>query len=79
METGMLVGLFASESDQAGMDETDSAPEAPKHKRRGTTAMEYLFMTSLVVVVLIIGAQQVGLVTGKLLKNSADATEKTNK
>lgn len=57
--------------------EQQEAVQTTEPKRRGVTAMEYLFMTSLIIVVVIIGVQHVASVTGKLLSNSAEATKKT--
>jgi len=70
----MRVELVTNDSDLSADDTANSVPR-PRKQRRGTTAMEYLVMASFVLVVLIIGAQQVGLVTGKLMKGNADATD----
>jgi Flp pilus assembly pilin Flp len=50
---------------------------AKKRKRLGVTAMEYLVMASLIIVVLIITIQHIGTITGGLFGTSANATNKT--
>ncbi len=47
---------------------------ALRQPRRGVTALEYLAVISLILVVLILGVQHVGSVTGALFQKSADAT-----
>ena len=53
-----------------------------KHKsrkrRRGATMLEYLVMLSFVLLAVIITVQKLGQVTGGMMQNSADATNKTN-
>lgn len=72
----MRVGLFVNDSDQAGVTtDTATEPQGGEKNRRAVTAMEYLVMTSFVVVVLIIGVQQVARVTSGMLSNSATATK----
>jgi Flp pilus assembly pilin Flp len=52
--------------------------ETPKKKKRlGVTAMEYLVMASLIIVVLIMTIQHIGAITGGLFGTSANATNKT--
>lgn len=46
-------------------------------RRRGATALEYLVMTSFVIVVCILVIQHLGLVTGGLMQSNAAATSKT--
>jgi Flp pilus assembly pilin Flp len=46
-------------------------------KRRGATAMEYLVVISLILIVLIVTVQQLGVITRDLFAHDANAT-KTN-
>lgn len=50
---------------------------AKKRRRLGVTAMEYLVMASLIIVVLIMTIQHLGVVTSGLFGTSANATNKT--
>jgi Flp pilus assembly pilin Flp len=45
-----------------------------KRKRRGATAMEYLVVISVILVVLIIAVQQLGMITRGLFTQEAEAT-----
>lgn len=64
----------AAEPSTAGNEVMDPSPR----QRRGTTSMEYLVMLSFIFLAIIMAVQGIGVVTGGLLQNSANATEKTN-
>lgn len=58
-----------------------SAPPGPvrkRRRRRGVTAMEYLVMASLVIVVVILAVQHIGNLAGGMFSNSAKQTEFAN-
>jgi Flp pilus assembly protein TadG len=52
----------------------NSAPPRRQRARRGTTALEYVIVASLIFVVAIVAVQHLAVTTGKLLGNSANAT-----
>jgi hypothetical protein len=62
-----------------GSPEDDVVPGQEKagRRRRGLTAMEYLVAISFILIALIFAVQHLGLVTGRLLGNSAKATNFT--
>jgi len=50
-------------------------PECRSRRRRGTTAMEYLFMISLILVVLISGVNYFGQQTKKVAEDASNAIQ----
>ena len=56
----------------------DATP-APKQTRKGTTAMEYLMMLSLIIVVALVGVGYFGTATNNVTKAASDAISKSVK
>jgi Flp pilus assembly pilin Flp len=68
---------FLSRKPQAATP-ADAQPmptKAKSKKRRGVTAMEYLVCLTFIIVVVIVAVQSLGVKTGKLFSNSANATK----
>jgi Flp pilus assembly pilin Flp len=57
--------------------EAGPAPTKDRGRRRGATAMEYLFVVSLIIVVAIVGVNYFAQTVKESLQNSNDAIQKT--
>lgn len=69
----MLI-YFPQSEPQAAQRPAEQQPQ--RRKRRGATAMEYLFMLSLIIAVLVAVVQQIGQITKGSLEHSAKEISK---
>jgi hypothetical protein len=72
-------GERAAPPPNAGPTPGPAAEPTNQRQRRGVTAMEYLFMASLVIVGVILAVQHIGALTGGSLGNTAQRTNLTDK
>ena len=72
----------ASSDPEAGvakpLPDKETDLRGPSRRRRGVTAMEYLAMISLILVVLVLAVQHVGNLTKSMFQGSANATNEAN-
>jgi Flp pilus assembly pilin Flp len=77
-ETGDRRQELASE-DRSQRSEDRSQRSEVRRKRRGVTSLEYLAVTSFILIALILAVQHLGIVTGGLFTNSVNATSTASK